>query len=79
MREGTKCQLDESILQVNTSFPPIFLAFELVTYLIHNYTVAKVVMDCNFDLNSDRFECKEVTHGGKTYRMAFLACVYKCN
>ncbi len=47
--------------------------------LIHNYTVAKVVMDCDFDLNSDKYECKEVEHNGKTYKMALLACVYKCN
>lgn len=47
--------------------------------LIQNYTVAKVVMDCNFDLQSDKYECKEVTHNGKTYRMALIACVYKCN
>lgn len=46
---------------------------------IQSYTVAKVVMDCDFDLDSDKYECKEVTKGGKTYRMALLACVYKCN
>jgi hypothetical protein len=45
--------------------------------LIRNYTVAKIVMDCDFDLNSSRYECKEVMHDGKTYRIAFLACVYK--
>ena len=47
--------------------------------LIHSYTVAKVVMDCDFDLDADNYECKEITQNGKIYRMAFLACVYKCN
>ena len=47
--------------------------------LIHSYTVAKVVMDCNFDLNSDKYDSKEVKLDGKTYKMAFLACVYKCD
>ncbi len=47
--------------------------------LIHSYTVAKVVMDCDFNLDSDKYESKEVTYNGKSYRMAFLACVYKCN
>ena len=45
--------------------------------LIRNYTVAKVVMDCDFDLQSKDYVCKEVKHEGKTYRMAFLACVYQ--
>jgi hypothetical protein len=45
--------------------------------LLRNYTVAKVVMDCDFDLHSRDYICKEVQHEGKTYRMAFLACVYQ--
>lgn len=45
--------------------------------LLHNYTVAKVVMDCNFNLDAKNYQCKEVIHDGKTYRMAFLACVYQ--
>ncbi|MDZ4747925.1 MAG: hypothetical protein SH808_05520 [Saprospiraceae bacterium] len=45
--------------------------------LIHNYTVAKIVMDCDFRLDDEDYVCKEVEHNGKTYRMAFLACVYK--
>jgi hypothetical protein len=45
--------------------------------LLRNYTVAKVVMDCAFDLNAKAYTCKEVEHEGKIYRMAFLACVYQ--
>ena len=45
--------------------------------LLRNFTVAKVVMDCDFDLNAKAYTCKEVEHEGKTYRMAFLACVYQ--
>lgn len=45
--------------------------------LIHNYTVAKIVMDCSFQLNSKNYSCKEVMHEGKLYRMAFLGCVYQ--
>ena len=45
--------------------------------LIHNYTVAKIVMDCNFQLDSKKYTCKEVMHEGKLYRMAFLGCVYQ--
>lgn len=45
--------------------------------LLHNYTVAKIVMDCDFQLDSKEYICKEITHEGQTYRMAFLACVYQ--
>jgi hypothetical protein len=45
--------------------------------LIHNYTVAKIVMDCSFQLDSKNYTCKEVMHEGKLYRMAFLGCVYQ--
>jgi hypothetical protein len=45
--------------------------------LIHNYSVAKIVMDCDFQLDSKDYICKEINHNGKTYRMAFLACVYQ--
>lgn len=45
--------------------------------LVRNYTVAKIVMDCDFDLASTTYPCKEVQHDGQSYRMAFLACVYK--
>ncbi len=47
--------------------------------LIHSYTGAKIVMDCNFDLEAKNYISKEVVKDGKTYRMAFLACVYKCD
>jgi hypothetical protein len=46
--------------------------------LLHNYTVAKITMDCDFDLNSDKYECVEVTHNGQTYKAAFVGCTYHC-
>ena len=46
--------------------------------LLHNYTVAKITMDCDFDLNSDKYECIEVTHNGQTYKAAFVGCTYHC-
>ena len=46
--------------------------------LLHNYTVAKITMDCDFDLNSDKYECVEITHNGQTYKAAFVGCTYHC-
>lgn len=46
--------------------------------LLHNYTVAKITMDCTFDLNSTAYTCEEFTHEGVTYRRAFVACTYHC-
>lgn len=43
--------------------------------LLHNYTVAKVVMDCTFELDSPYYQCYEIADG---VRVAFLACVYYC-
>ena len=40
----------------------------------HSYTVAKIVIDCNFYLNSDEYECWELDNGVK---VAFLPCVYQ--
>ncbi len=41
--------------------------------LIRNYTIGKVVMDCNFELDNPNYKCEELEGG---IRRAFLACVY---
>jgi hypothetical protein len=46
--------------------------------LLHNYTVAKITMDCDFDLNSSDYECEEIEHNGETYKRAFVGVTYHC-
>jgi len=46
--------------------------------LMHNYTVAKITCDCDFDLNSNVYVCEEFTHDNTTYRRAFVGCTYHC-
>lgn len=46
--------------------------------LLHNYTVAKITCDCDFDLGSTIYKCEEFTHEGVTYRRAFVGCTYHC-
>ena len=41
--------------------------------ILHNYSVAKAVMDCNFDLDSPYYQCYELENG---VRVAFIACTY---
>jgi hypothetical protein len=43
--------------------------------ILHNYTVAKATIDCNFELNSPYYECIERPDGIRT---AFIACTYHC-
>ena len=43
--------------------------------LLHNYSVAKAVMDCNFELDSPYYQCHEIENG---VRVAFIACTYHC-
>ena len=43
--------------------------------LLHNYTVAKVTMDCNFEIESNLYNCLEIENG---LRIAFIACTYHC-
>ncbi len=43
--------------------------------LLHNYTVAKAVMDCTFELDNPYYECIERPDGIRT---AFIACTYHC-
>lgn len=46
--------------------------------LLHNYTVAKITMDCDFDLESTVYRCEEFKIGRKKYRKAFVGCTYHC-
>jgi len=41
-----------------------------------NYTIAKAVMDCTFELDNPNYECKELSNGT---RVAMIACVYKAS
>jgi hypothetical protein len=43
--------------------------------ILHNYTVAKATMDCNFELDSNLYNCFEIENG---LRIAFIACTYHC-
>jgi hypothetical protein len=45
--------------------------------IVKNSTVAKITCSCNFNLKSKIYKCKEFTYKGKTYRKAFVGCVYK--
>jgi hypothetical protein len=48
--------------------------------LLHNYTVAKSTMDCDFDLNNDNlYVCEEFEYEGQTYKKAFIGCTYHCS
>ena len=41
--------------------------------ILHNYSVAKAVMDCTFELDSPYYQCYELESG---VRVAFIACTY---
>ena len=45
-----------------------------------NYTVAKITMNCTFDINSNDYDCVEFidSTSGNTYRKAFVGCTYHC-
>jgi len=43
--------------------------------LFHNYTVAKITIDCDFELDSPLYNCFELDDG---LRVAFVACIYHC-
>ena len=43
--------------------------------LLHNYTVAKATMDCDFQLDSSLYNCIELDDG---LRVAFVAATYHC-
>ena len=40
-----------------------------------NYTIAKAIMDCDFKLNSDKYECYELKKG---IRVALIAVTFCC-
>jgi hypothetical protein len=47
--------------------------------MLHNYSVAKSTMDCDFDLNNNNlYKCEEFEYDGKTYKRAFIGCTYHC-
>ena len=43
--------------------------------LLHNYTVAKATIDCDFQLDSSLYNCQELDSG---IRIAFISCSYHC-
>ncbi len=43
--------------------------------ILHNYSVAKAVMDCTFELDSPYYQCYELASG---VRVALIACTYHC-
>ena len=45
---------------------------------MHNYTVAKATMSCNFDLNSDKYESKKILFSSEEYIMAYIGVTYHC-
>jgi hypothetical protein len=48
--------------------------------ILHNYTVAKATIDCNFDINNNNlYECEEFEYEGQTYIKAFISCTYHCS
>ena len=49
--------------------------------ILHNYTVAKSTMDCDFILDSPLFNCFEIDDldvNGNKLRVAFIAVTYHC-
>lgn len=45
---------------------------------LHNYTVAKITCDCDFDVNSPIYMCEEFQWENQTFRRAFVGCTYHC-
>jgi hypothetical protein len=46
---------------------------------MRNYTLGKITMDCDFELDSPYYECKEVDDlnlEGNKLRVAYVACIY---
>ena len=46
--------------------------------ILHNYTVAKITQDCDFQLSGSNYQCEELIFSGSTYRRAFVGCTYHC-
>lgn len=48
--------------------------------MLRNYSVAKITMDCDFDLNNNNlYKCEEFEFQGKIYKKAFVGCTYHCS
>ncbi len=47
--------------------------------LLHNYTVAKITMDCPFELAQEDYVCEEFEWNGSTLRKAYVGCTYHCS
>ena len=61
-----------------TTSPILGLGMKQDDDLLHNYTVAKITQDCDFRINSTKFNCVEFEWSGSTYRKAFVGCTYHC-
>ena len=46
--------------------------------LLHNYTVAKITMDCTFELDNEIYQCQEIQYDNKIYQVAFVGVTYHC-
>jgi len=48
--------------------------------ILHNYTVAKITCNCNFDINSSKYKCESFidSTSDNTYLKAFVGCTYHC-
>ena len=46
--------------------------------LLHNYTVAKITCDCDFDNLPEWIPSKTVSHSNIDYKAAFVGCTYHC-
>jgi hypothetical protein len=45
---------------------------------MHNYTVAKATMSCDFDVSSEKYESKTVMFESNEYIMAYIGVTYHC-
>ena len=46
--------------------------------LLHNYTVAKATMSCDFKLDTPKYKSETFQFNGTTYIKAFIGCTYHC-
>jgi hypothetical protein len=47
--------------------------------LLHNYTVAKITMSCDFTLDQSNYRCEEMEWNGSTFLKAYVGCTYHCS
>ncbi len=43
--------------------------------ILHNYTIGKSTIECNFELNCNKYETIVLSNGVKA---SFIACLYHC-